>query len=102
MNNSLNAMKGKGVLTITTRVVQTLHKLDGKKFVEVEIADTGVGMKDEDKDQLFKPFFSKSSGGTGLGLVIVKKIVEDHRGTISIHSEKEVGTTAYIRLPVNQ
>jgi len=105
IDNSLNAMKGKGVLTLSTRLVQSLQT-DGSKrsdeTVQIELADTGSGISKENMSCLFQPFFSKSTDGTGLGLVIVKKIVEDHKGTIRIESEADVGTTVLITLPVGQ
>ena len=105
IENSLDAMMGKGVLTISTRLVQSLHTdsigLTGNS-VEMEITDTGKGMTKNDLNQLFKPFFSKSPGGTGLGLVISKKIIEDHKGAIRVESEVDVGTTVFVTLPVDR
>ena len=105
VDNGLKAMDGKGTLTITTRLVQSLHtnQLDRRNdAIQLEIADTGKGISKEDLKELFKPFFSKSAGGTGLGLVLVKKIVEDHQGKIQIESESEVGTRVIISLPVRR
>ncbi len=103
IDNSLNAMAGKGVLTLTTRLVQTLLTKNGgfsRSNVQIEIADTGRGIPKEDLNRVFQPFYSKSPGGTGLGLVIVKKIVDDYRGTIRIESEVDVGTTVWVTFPV--
>jgi PAS domain S-box-containing protein len=102
IDNGLNAMEGKGVITITTRLVQSLQSVTAGKnasAVQIEISDTGKGMSKEDIDRLFQPFFSKSPGGTGLGLVIVKKIVEDHNGDIRYSSEIGNGTTVTVTLP---
>jgi signal transduction histidine kinase len=66
----------------------------------LEISDTGRGIPREEMGRLFQPFFSRSSGGTGLGLVIVKKIVEDHYGVIRVQSEEGIGTSIFILLPV--
>jgi len=102
IDNSLAAMEGKGVLTISTRTVQWLPE---KKTVlrngavQIEIADTGRGMSSREMNRLFQPFFSKSPGGTGLGLVIVKKIIEDHHGYIEIDSTEGIGTTVTVTLP---
>ena len=103
ISNSLTAMGGEGVLTITTRLVQRLQRDYYKNlsdFVQIEISDTGQGISQEDLDQLFQPFFSRSAGGTGMGLVIVKKIIEDHNGTINIESEEGIGTTVFVTIPV--
>lgn len=68
--------------------------------VEYQVQDSGCGMDEEVKDRLFRNFFStKGYDGTGLGLMITKKIIDEHGGTIAVHSEKEVGTTFSIRLP---
>jgi PAS domain S-box-containing protein len=69
------------------------------------IADTGVGIPEDEQDQLFTRFFRSSVAtrmaiqGTGLGLVIVKRIVEEHGGTISIVSTQDVGTTVTVTIP---
>jgi signal transduction histidine kinase len=67
---------------------------------EYQVIDNGCGMDEETKEKLFQSFFStKGSRGTGLGLMITKKIVEEHGGTISVESEKEKGSKFVIRLP---
>ncbi len=102
IENSLKAMEGKGVLTVTTRLVQSLHTKNGEMpgtGVQVEVSDTGKGMGKTELEQLFMPFFSKSPGGTGLGLVITKKIIDDHKGTITVESEPEIGTSVFFTIP---
>jgi signal transduction histidine kinase len=102
-DNSLNAMKNKGTITVTTRLVQSLQTQNSnnlKNSIQIEIADTGIGIPKEFMNELFQPFFSKSPGGTGLGLVITKKIIEDHEGKIKIVSEEGIGTTVFVTLPV--
>lgn len=72
----------------------------------VSIKDNGLGILAEEMDKLFNPFVkgkSKSTAGeksTGLGLVIVKRIIEGHGGRISVESELEKGTTFYISIPI--
>jgi signal transduction histidine kinase len=67
--------------------------------VVLSVADTGVGIPRSDLDRIFEPFFSTKTGGTGLGLPTVARIVDDHRGTIEIGSEVGRGTTVTVRLP---
>ncbi|MBN2032388.1 MAG: response regulator [Deltaproteobacteria bacterium] len=68
--------------------------------VEYEVSDNGCGMEEETKRKVFQTFFStKGSKGTGLGLMIAKKIVDEHGGVISLFSDKEKGTTFTVRLP---
>ncbi len=102
-DNSLNAMKDKGTITVTTRLVQSLQtqsETQLKNSIQIEIADTGIGIPKDHINQLFQPFFSKSPGGTGLGLVITKKIIEDHEGEIKVMSEVAIGTSVFVTLPV--
>jgi two-component system sensor histidine kinase PilS (NtrC family) len=63
------------------------------------VRDTGVGIAKEDVDHIFEPFFSRKTGGTGLGLATTARIVEDHKGTIDVLSQPGKGTTFTIRLP---
>jgi signal transduction histidine kinase len=74
-----------------------------EQAVEVEFADTGHGIKEEDLDRIFSPFFTtKEVGhGTGLGLAISYGIVKEHKGTITVESEEGQGATFTIRLPVS-
>ena len=74
---------------------------NGERFVEVAVADTGVGIEPELKDRIFEPYFSTRAAGTGLGLAIAKKVVEDHGGSIVLESEPGQGTIVRMRLPVS-
>jgi signal transduction histidine kinase len=68
--------------------------------VEYQITDNGCGMNPETRSKVFQRFFStKGSRGTGLGLMITKKIIDEHMGEIDLTSEPERGTTFFIRLP---
>jgi len=96
ISNSLTAMQGKGILTVSTKYFgqSQNNKQSGKMFwSEIEITDSGKGMSKEELDMLFQPFFTLSPKGTGLGMVIVWKIVNDHRGSIKVDSEVGKGTT---------
>jgi len=63
------------------------------------VRDTGIGIATEDLDHIFEPFFSRKVGGTGLGLATTARIVEDHKGTIDVLSQRGKGTTFTVRLP---
>ena len=71
-------------------------------YVDVRIADTGHGISPEQIAKIFDPYFTTKQGksGTGLGLYITKKVVEDHNGSIKVDSEPGVGTTITVRLPL--
>lgn len=94
--NAAEAMNGAGQLTIATR-----HVPD-ESAVEAEFTDSGHGIKEEDLDRIFSPFFTtKEVGhGTGLGLAISYGIVKEHKGTITVESQEGQGATFTIRLPV--
>jgi signal transduction histidine kinase len=68
--------------------------------VEYQVVDTGSGMNQEIQDKLFQSFFStKGTRGTGIGLMMTKKIVDQHQGVIEVTSQKGAGSTVIIRLP---
>lgn len=91
-DNSRKAMPRGGVLTLASRREE--------KNLILEVSDTGVGMSDEVRDQIFEPFFSSSeSGGTGLGMLIVKNVVEAHEGHLEIDSQPGKGTLVRMVLP---
>ncbi len=96
IENAVSAMPVGGTLTVTT----SLQKKDDGHVARVVIADTGKGIPERYLSKVFDPYFTLKEGGTGLGLVIVKKIVEDHGGDIRIDSQEDVGTFVTIELPV--
>jgi two-component system nitrogen regulation sensor histidine kinase GlnL len=71
-------------------------------MVAVEVGDNGPGIPPEQLEQLFTPFFTTKSSGTGLGLPICQKIVAEHRGMIKVESEPGRGTTFVVLLPLIQ
>jgi signal transduction histidine kinase len=88
--------------------LRTQHSgLDGD-FIEISIADSGIGIRQEDMGKLFKPFFqlesayTKTYEGTGLGLAITKKLVEFLGGTIRAESDFGKGSKFTTMLPLKQ
>ena len=79
------------VLRITAADTSCLH---------ISVSDNGCGMSEEEITHAFEPFHTTKATGTGLGLPIVKKIVEAHHGTLTVHSCKGEGTTITILLPL--
>lgn len=86
-----------GELRVRTRLARDGR---GRDALEVRIADSGPGMTDEVRRQLFTPFFSTRRGGTGLGLAIVRQIVTDHGGSVDVESSPGAGATFTITLPM--
>jgi two-component system, NtrC family, sensor histidine kinase HydH len=70
--------------------------------VEIRVADRGKGIRPEDRESIFNPFFTTKPQGVGLGLALVSKIVDEHRGRITVQSEPGHGTTFEVTLPKEQ
>ncbi len=90
--NAMDAMPAGGVLMLrTTREKGEIH---------LEVSDTGTGLTPEECERLFTPYYTTKHHGTGLGLAVVQSVVSDHGGRISVESEKGIGTSFHIYLPV--
>lgn len=70
--------------------------------IEIKIEDNGVGIPEEKRDKIFVPYFTTKGTGTGLGLAMVKQIIENHNGSIYFDSELNQGTTFYVHLPISK
>jgi hypothetical protein len=92
--NGVSAIDAKGTVSVTVRT------LPGRALF-IFVTDDGAGIKASQLPQIFNPFFSTKKEGTGLGLSICKRIVEGHRGTITVRSREGRGTTFIIRLPLD-
>ena len=92
--NSFQSMSRRGTLTVRTRPVQSAER----EMIEIEISDTGEGIRPENMEKIFTPFFTtKAPGkGTGLGLAVTRRIVQEHSGRINIISTHGEGTTVSI------
>lgn len=105
--NAIQAMPDGGTLAVTTRAIShqpsaisEKPSIGGNGWVEVVFSDTGHGIPPEDLKKVFQPFFTTKHRGTGLGLPICQRIVDQHGGTIHIESDVGKGTTVIVRLPV--
>ena len=91
IKNSFEAMKSRGVLRIRTDMDDS--------HVIVRFNDSGGGMSAENLSRVFEPYFTTKASGTGLGLLIVRRIVREHGGELGIESSEGKGLTLTIRLP---
>jgi len=96
IDNALWAMPERGKLVIATRM------FDDNNLIEINFTDTGCGIPRKDVSRIFDPFFTQRENGTGLGLSVVHRIIETHKGSIDVESELKIGTTFRIRLPALQ
>ncbi len=96
--NAVQAMPKGGQLTVGLRSIAPI-KTEGGGTAEMEVSDTGQGIRPEDLQRIFVPFFTTKSGGSGLGLAIVHRIVEEHGGRVDVHSEWTKGTHVIVTLP---
>lgn len=98
INNSLDAVAGKGKITLELKFVPGLRGRKGWACFSIE--DNGPGMDDEEMQNIFTPYYTTKSKGTGLGLVIVQRIVEQHKGRLNVTSNKGSGTKIEVYLPL--
>lgn len=92
--NAIESMKSDGKLTINLKLISN--------ECHVLISDTGIGISPKDMKKLFKPFYTSKETGTGLGLVVCKRIIDTFGGSITIDSKLNKGTTVTISLPVEE
>ncbi len=92
--NAIEAMESGGELRVKTEFLEKSHA------VLISVADNGSGVAAENLPRLFDAFFTTKQQGTGLGLPITKRIIEEHKGDITVESEPDKGTTFHVRLPL--
>ena len=97
LNLVLNALD---VLVDGGRIVANAY--EGTDLVELEIADSGPGLSEEQQRRAFEPFYSTKSGGTGLGLAIVSRMAEVHGGDVTVTNCPEGGAAFTLRLPLRR
>ncbi|MEW6541511.1 MAG: ATP-binding protein [Bacillota bacterium] len=118
LSNAVKFTPAGGAVSVTARLSSTAmvglsmaedgSALPYREFIEIAVSDTGIGIKPEDQNKLFKPFsqlessYNKKYEGTGLGLALTKKLVELHNGMIWVESEFGRGSTFTLTLPLKQ
>jgi len=96
--NAIAAMDSRGSIKIRADLV----KKRDLQFCRLSVRDTGKGISRQDSAQVFVPYFTTKESGTGLGLPIVERIVNDHGGVIWFNSAEGAGTTFFVDLPVSE
>jgi signal transduction histidine kinase len=95
IRNALKAMPGGGALSIDFDRIK-------RNEIQLRFADTGIGMAEEKRERIFEPFYSAFENGQGLGMAVVRKIVDDYKGKIKVASEPDKGTEIIITLPLGK
>ena len=96
--NSIDAMEGRGLIEIRSDIVKKRET----RYCRISVRDTGKGIPKEESPHVFTPYHTTKESGTGLGLPIVERIVNDHGGAIWFNSTEKSGTTFFVDLPVNE
>ena len=94
--NAVEAMPKGGELSVED------HLLKEQGKAEIRIKDTGFGISEHQMQKIFKPYFTTKQNGIGVGLALAKRIMERHRGTIRLMSQKGRGTTVLLQLPASR
>jgi signal transduction histidine kinase len=103
--NAVEALPEGGAITVQTQLARDLLSFSGegsRDYVIVEVMDTGTGMNASTRTRAFDPGFTTTAEGTGLGLAMVKRIIEDHDGQVELESEPGMGTDVRIYLPIDE
>jgi signal transduction histidine kinase len=109
IDNAIDAMQEGGKLSISISFLCNDEKrpsktvcapVDSSSRLEVKVSDTGVGMGKEAMERLFTPFYTTKVNGSGLGMAMVKKIIDLHKGEVSVKSREGSGTEVTIRVPI--
>src|SRR3990172_2232007 len=103
VKNAKEAIAENGTIYITTRAITEFHLVEGSgagRMVSIVVSDNGCGIKIEDLERVFTPFFTTKPKGSGLGMAITLKIVKEHGGLLKIDSEPGKGTSVAVYLPV--
>jgi signal transduction histidine kinase len=98
--NGMEAMAEGGTISIKSLIEQDAKKKGG--YVLLHFTDHGVGISPENLSRIFDPFFTTKPDGTGLGLPIVHKILEQHNASVEVRSEEGKGTTFILKFPIHR
>lgn len=94
--NAMEAIKDGGIITL-----EVFPSKDANEIL-IRLSDTGCGIPPYVLERIFEPFYTTKTKGTGLGMMVINKIIQDHHGTIKIKSQEEVGTEILLSFPIVQ
>lgn len=103
VKNAKEALGEGGSIHLTTRAITEFHIVEGGdkgRMVSIEIRDNGCGIRPEDMEKIFTPFFTTKHGGSGLGMAITLNIIKEHGGHLKIDSAPGKGTSVTVYLPL--
>jgi two-component system NtrC family sensor kinase len=101
--NAIQSMPYGGELTLVMGIEKRPKSKKGQNWIRLTVSDTGEGIPQRDLGRVFDPFFTtKGSKGTGLGLAVCQRVMDDHRGKIEIESREGAGTTCSIYWPMQR
>jgi len=106
--NGVEAIGMEGRLTVITDLVDEdnssirLREGPSPRFLRLKFSDTGAGIESDHLRRIFEPFFTTKHGGTGLGLAVTRRIIEEHNGSIWVDSQAGQGTTFTVLLPATR
>jgi signal transduction histidine kinase len=101
MTNALEAMGAGGRLTLSTSLVAGGEDASGARFLELRVRDNGQGIAPDQLPKIFRLFYTRKARGTGVGLAVVRRIVDGHQGRIDVWSEVGEGTEFRVLLPLH-
>jgi signal transduction histidine kinase len=97
--NGVEAINVSGTLAVTTELLPG-EEAGPRRWMRIRISDSGAGISQENMSRLYEPFFTTKQNGTGLGLAVTRRIIEEHNGTIQVESHAGKGTTFTVMLPM--
>ncbi|MCD6376218.1 MAG: hypothetical protein J7L94_11870 [Caldisericaceae bacterium] len=101
IENAIDALQGEGLILISNALIQKPEE-NFQSYIEIEITDNGPGISEEVSQKIFEPFFTTKEDGTGMGLPLAQKIMEDHDGKIEIQSQKGKSTSVRLLFPYRE
>ncbi|MHB2153136.1 ATP-binding protein [Calditrichota bacterium GD2] len=102
IKNALDALGENGKIIIRSSLIEDEISQKPQHYCEIEVTDNGIGITKEKLMYIFEPDFTDKKEGSGMGLTIVKKIIEDHGGEIKVFSAPNLGTTFRVLLPLKR